>query len=181
MEGLKDKKIAVFLMILMIVLGTAFGSHRSLMKLYKSAEDVFYKGEDGDDFSIQHDLEDRIEYSGYLVKVAKNYLPLDSSYITDVENARNALKAADTIKEKSDANYQLNSALFALYNELENYELSKKDVEYRRSYYASFISSGDKISNNSYNDTARRFNNVLNNFPASLLGRLTGIHELDTF
>jgi LemA protein len=181
MESLKDKKIAVLLMVIMITLGTVFGSHRSLMKLYNSAEDVFYYGENGDGFSIQHDLEHRIEYSGYLVKIAKNYLPADSSFIADVENARNALDTADTIKEKSEADYQLNSVLFALYNELENHELSKKDVEYRRSYYSSFISSGDKISSSSYNDTVRKFNSVLNNFPANVLGRLTAIHELDTF
>lgn len=181
MEKLKDRKLAAFLMIIMIVLGTAFGSHRSLMKLYKSAEDVFYNGENGDGFSIQHDLDDRFEESLKLVKIAQKYPSIDSKYIDDVMYARDSLKNAETIKEKSKANSELDAAVFALYNELGTQELSDLDKEYRISSYGTFNSYGDTISHSSYNSIARRFNDTLNKFPASLLGKLTGIHELDTF
>ncbi len=181
MEKLKDKKIAVLLMILMIVLGTAFGSHRSLMKLYNSAQNIFYIGENKDGLSIQHDLEDRVEYSGYLVKVAEKYMSSDNKLIADVKSSKDALKNADTIKEKSNANYQLYSAVRALYDELGNYKLTEKDVQYRREYYASFSSFGDTISGSSYNNAAREYNRVLNSFPANILGRLTAIRELDIF
>lgn len=181
MESLKDRKIALLLMIIMIVLGTAFGSHRSLMKLYNSAEDVFYNGENRDGFSIQHDLEDRFEESLKLVKIAEKYTSLDSRYIADVTEARNNLKNAETIKDKSKANSELDAAVYALYNELGNQKLSSQDEKYRISAYGTFNSYGDTISHSSYNSTARKFNETLNKFPAGLLGKLTGIQELDTF
>lgn len=181
MESLKDRKIAVFLMIIMIVLGTVFGSHRSLGKLYNSAKDVFYNGEKGDGFSIQHDLDDRFEESLKLVKIAEKYPSLNNKYIDDVKAARDKLKNAGTIKDKSKANSELDAAVFALYNELGNQKLSSQDEKYRTSSYGTFSSYGDTISHNSYNSIARKFNNTLNKFPANLLGRLTGIQELDTF
>lgn len=181
MESLKDRKIAVFLMIIMIVLGTTFGSHRSLMKLYKSAESVFYNGENGDGFSIQHDLDDRFEESLKLVKIAEKYPSLDNKYIDDVKAARDKLKNAETIRDKSKANSELDAAVFALYNELGKQNLSSQDEKYRISSYGTFNSYGDTISHNSYNSIARKFNDTLNKFPANLLGKLTGIEELDTF
>lgn len=177
MESFKDRKIAVFLMIIMIVLGTVLGGHRSLAKLYKTAENVFFDKE----YGIQRDLNDRFEASMNLAKISEKYPSLDRKYINDVKDASNKLKNAETIKEKSQANSELDAAVFVLYNELGNQKLSSQDEKYRTSLYGTFNSYGDTISHNSYNNIARKFNDTLNKFPANLLGRLTGIQELDTF
>lgn len=187
MKLLQNKTTAILIMIVMILAGTLIGSHNSLAKLSSKAENVFYSGINNDGLCIQSDLDKRSELARNLVTVASSYLPQDSAALTAVSSARDQLKNASSIKDKSDANKALDEAVFNLYSILEKDGITEKDELVNNfsknptRIYTDFRSFGDTIKHDKYNDYAKEFNEVITGFPANILSRLTLIKPLELF
>ena len=178
---LLDRKVAAILMVVMMVVATLFGSHRSLSALSKKAEQVFYNGVSGDGLCIQNDLTNRAEQAYNLTTVAKRYLSASDPTVAKVLDAWAQMSSANTIGRKYQANQALTTATTELYELLLPMELSESDGRYLRSIYTDLGSRNDTISHDPYNQLASAFNAELDGFPAKLLGSLTGIHPLELF
>ena len=181
MKLLKNRKIAALLMVLMILGGSLYGGHRSLMKLRDEAEAVFYNGVEGDGLGIQNDLNERIDLAYNLVTVAKRYLSPDDEAVQKLLTARDALSSAQDPKEKNAANRQLTEASIELYEAFGGRSLTEKDEKYRQQIYQDLSSRNDTISHDGYNQEAEDFNKTLRSFPAGILASLTGVEKLELF
>lgn len=180
-----NRKIAIPIMIIMIILGTFLGGYRSLNSLYKKVDKVFYQGVDGDGIGIASDLNDRINTSINLISIAKGYdqdVRVEAA-ITAVNSAKDALSSAATIGDKYQANIALTEATEELHKALgnESLQLSEKDAGYRDSLYNQLSSRNDTISHDGYNDSAVEYNNALQEFPASFFTSLFGIEKAVLF
>ena len=69
----------------------------------------------------------------------------------------------------------------ALYQELQNTQLSPADEQYPGELIAQLESEQDKIDRASYNDEARAYNEKLSAFPVNLLGKLGGVSPMGIF
>lgn len=181
MNLLKTRKGAALVLAVCVVCSTLYGSHRSLMGLYARAQSAFTQGVEGDGFSIENDLGRRAERSLDLATVARRYLPESDRALLGVVEARGALLDSRDPQEKYRANLRLTEAVEVLYGTLGGMELSEADKGYRQRIYADLSSINDIISHDGYNEIARAYNEIRGDFPANLLGGLTGVPTLTLF
>lgn len=179
-ELLKNRNVAIGVTVVVIIMSTMLGSHRSLMAAAYPVEKYFVEGEDG--YSIQRDLDARLGLANNLLIVAKRYLLEDDLTLVDLKDAITTLEDADSVKEKAVANQQLTAATERMDLLLEEYPLSNSDERYRIQIHTDLVSCNQKISHSEYNEMVIEYNTkVLGRFPANLLKRIAMVSELDTF
>lgn len=179
-ELLKNRKVAIGITAVVIVLSTLLGAHRSLVAAAYPVERYFLEGEDG--YSIQRDLDTRVGLASNLMVVAERYLLADDVTLVELQAAITTLNQADTIKEKAVANQQLTVAAERMNLLLEEYPLSSTDDRYRQQIRTDLASCNQTISHNDYNQMAMAYNNdVLGKFPANVLKRVALVPELELF
>lgn len=181
MEFFKNRTVARFITIIVIILATLIGAGSSLRRLRKEAEDIFYLGEDRDGTGIQHDLEMIMSYSYNLTTVASRYMDAEHSLISAVRKNRDTLAQAETPGQKYEAAQNLLQAVTELYTYMGSLPLSESDQKFRNSLYADINSHNIIISRSTYNQHAREFNNTLKRFPANILGTLTFVRPLELY
>lgn len=179
---LKKRSTAMAILAAVLVLGTLFGTHRSLSGKQAEVVESFYHGTGGDDYGIQNKLEQRSDKAKNLVKIAANY---------DVEDARQAVNDActelDQAKSAGDcyaANEALTEAAEVLSQALIQAGLTAEDENYRSGLMADLNSYQLQLERlaGDYNAEVREFNqDILGGFPAGLLGGITGIREVEAF
>lgn len=179
---MKKTGTAIAVLILVVILGTLFGTHRSLSSLRQDTAQAFYQGVDNSGYGISTNLDLRVEYARNLCKVGGRYSV--SQQVTAVEDACAALENAETPEEKYDANNGLTSAVSDLSDALAGQSLSQEDAQLRKSLttdLSSFEMRIDKLAS-AYNTEVRSFNeDILGGFPAGLLGGLLGIDDLEEY
>ncbi len=178
---MKKYSTAITVLVAVVVLGTLFGTHRSLSGLRKDAAEAFYQGADGSGYGISTNLDLRVEYARNFCKIAARYDA--AAEISQVEAACEALEAADRFDDLYDANNRLTDAVNALSLQLEQQTLSESDERYRKSLTADLASYEmriDKLASD-FNAEVRSFNRYLDSFPAGILGRLVGIGNLEEY
>jgi hypothetical protein len=157
----------------LLVLGSIVVSNAQELNQQKSiVEREFF--EDGSGFSIQNDLNKRIELSYNYVTIANNYNIQDQSIMDDLLDAREALANAKTPAQKYMQNIRLTESYIAVYDALGKIDLSQRHAEYRDSIRLDLDEKNNTIKNSTYNSNATEFNNKLNTFPFSIL-KLLGI------
>ena len=107
-----------------------YGSYFAISRAHHGAEQAFYRGEY---YSIQDDLNRRMEYAQDMVYIAKQYnkQQADTHQQADVEPTQAAidrLRHAKTLSEKYDADLDLENAMTDLYISLQGTNL--KAVSY---------------------------------------------------
>lgn len=179
-ELLKNRTVAIGLTVVVMLVSTVLGAHRSLVAAAYPVERYFIEGEDG--YSIQRDLDTRVGLANNLVVVADRYLQMDDVAMIDLKEAITALEEAGSVREKSDANQQLTAATEQVYLVLDDYPLSASDNRYRQQIRTDLASCNQTIRHDAYNDMATAYNTeVLGKFPANVLKRIAFVPELDTF
>ena len=179
---MKNRSVAYGVLALVLVFGTEFGTRRSLTGLRHDASENFYTGVDGSGYGIATNLDLRVEYARNLCKIAAKYDA--AAEVQMVEAACQALEDAADFSEKYDANNHLTSAVETLSIQLSGQTLAQEDEDYRKSLTADIASYEMKIDKlaTPFNQEVRSFNqDALGSFPGGLLGRLTGIHELEEY
>jgi len=175
-----NRKVAVVITVIVMILATLFGSHRSLVAKAAPIEEYFVNGADG--YSIQRDLDAREALAKNLQTVANRYLSANAEAMTELNDAINTMDRANTIQEKSNANQKLTAATEHVYLELEGYPLSAADNKYRTQIKTDLASYNQIISHDKYNEMVVEYNrDILGQFPASLLAKMTRVPELPTF
>ena len=105
---LKNRKVAVVLTVIIMILATLIGSNRSMAAEAYDIEQYFIYGYGG--YSIQHDLDTRTGLAKNLLIVAERNLPSNDSAMEELQDAIVQMELAQTVKEKADANQKLTAA-----------------------------------------------------------------------
>ena len=177
---LKNRKVAVVLTVIIMILATLIGSNRSMAAEAYDIEQYFIYGYGG--YSIQHDLDTRTGLAKNLLIVAERNLPSNDSAMEELQDAIVQIELAQTVKEKADANQKLTAATERMNLVLEEYWLSSSDERYRRQISMELEACNQAISQDPYNEMAIQYNTeVLGSFPGSVLKMVNGIEELETF
>ena len=152
---------------------------------------VFYTGVNEDGLSIDSDLKQRAKDAYTLVGIANRYPEIDASLVERATAAQKALDEANQlpqiqIKARSDANRALDQAIGDLYTALTNTALTDVDRRGARSSYDNFISHGNTIGRDPFNELAAQYNKNVQKmyagFPANLIGGFKGgAPELELF
>ena len=179
---LKKRGTAFGVLAVVLIFGTLFGTWRSLNGLRRDTLEYFYTGVDESGYGIATNLDLRVEYARNLCKIAEKY---DATAETGaVQSACTALEDAEDFGAKYDANNDLAGAVEALSMKLAGQALSQEDESYRKSLTADISSYEMKIDKlaTPFNQEVRSFNqDALGSFPGDILGRLTGVKELEEF
>ncbi len=174
MKILENKIVCIVLMIVLIVGGFLLGGYKGLAGQYQKAEKVFFLGEDGDGICVANDMAERASSLTNMQTVAKKYLPKGDSALESASSSLNDFTQAEgDIRALFAANSQMDSAMAALYQALDDKTLSANDEKYRQRLYADFNSRNDTISHDPYYKYAADYNAILMHFPANLIAGLT--------
>lgn len=178
MEQLKKRSTAL-LIVLVLVLGVSgFKSRITFASYAKTLETVFYEGVDG--ASIAADLESKISTSKNLIFIAEKYLKNEPNEIEALNQSIEKLETAASIKDKNQANKQLDDAFFDLAVLLDTVKLSERDRNYQIMLIYDYKGLNDMIDKSPYHNTAEEFLKQTAGFPASVLYKLSGV-ELSRF
>lgn len=178
----RDRKVAVIITVIIMVLSTGYGAHRSLLQKAETVETIFYYGENGDGVCIQSDLDTRLGLASNLLIVAGRYLSEDDEAMERLTAARTALATAKTIEEKYRANEELTLAADYMDQVLQACVLTPSDNRYRAGIRTDMDAVNQIIGHDGYNDAANAYNrDVLGVFPANVLKEIVMVDELETF
>lgn len=179
-ELLKNRTVAVGITIVVVILSTLLGSHRSMAAMAYPIERYFIEGSEG--YSIQRDLDTRVGLAKNLLIIAERNLGEYDLAVAELESAIQEMEQAKTVKEKAVANQQLTAATDRMNLVLEECVLSNTDERYRIQIRTDLASYNQTISHDRYNELATAYNDeVLGKFPANVLKLVNGVSELETF
>ncbi len=174
MKILENKVVCIILMVILIVGGFLLGGCKGLAGQYQKAEKVFFLGEDGDGICVANDMAERASCLTNMQTVAKKYLPKSDSALESASSSLNDFTQAEgDIRALFVANSGMDTAMAALYQALDDKELSANDEKYRERLYADFNSRNDTISHDPYYKYAADYNEILKHFPANIIAGLT--------
>lgn len=181
MQLLKQRKVAWTITIIVVLAASMLGASLSLGGMRADAEAAFVDGVSKDDPGIQFDLDWLLELSGNLLVVASRYVAADDAELTAVADARSTLETAASPKTKYEAADRLVSRSSALIYTLSQMNLEDRDARYNQSIKADIESRWLILGRNPYNEIASEFNDVLKQFPASVLSKLVSVKPLELF
>lgn len=179
---LENRTLAVILTVVAILLSLVIGSHRSVAAQGREVVEKFSTGIQYSGYSINSDLEDRMDYAQQLAKIAQRYDLSDQAKA--VSDAVSTLYTAGHGHACYVANRELTDAVELLNGALNEAGLSTQDEQYRLEAYRNFVSCNDTISREAalYNRLVYTFNEeILDAFPTGTLAKLTGVEELEAF
>lgn len=177
---MKKRSTAWAILVAVLVLGTIFGTWRSVAGLSRGLTEAFYRGVDGSGYGIATNLDLRVEYARNLCKIAAGY-DADAE-VRAVEDACAHLEDVKGFADKYDANNTLTDAVDALDIALQRQNLSAEDEGYRKSLtadIASFEMRIDKLAS-AFNAEVRQKQGSVSGF-ARLIGNLTGVGGLEEY
>jgi len=180
MELLNNRVIAAFLCALIILASSILGGGATLGSLRSQTAAVFTLGQSGSP-GIQSDLNEVAAQSFNISVIAGRYLQEDYPGILAVLERRDALQAAVSPREKHRAAEELVFATHMLRTTLEGLDLSPQDQNLLAACVVEINARLSLISTGGYNQAALYFNNALERFPASILGRAAGITPLELY
>lgn len=184
MTNLKKRSSAVIIAVIVVILGTLFGVHRSVNSETAKIEALFYKGvylkdEKYTQSSIDAQLKKRADAALGLLTVAKNYTFL-TDLAQELREARELLLDADTISEKYLANAKLESSYKQMFEAL---IVHADDVPASVESYVSTLRGAEGVIENSdYNKMVSEFrNSTLGAFPVNILKNLAFVKYPEYF
>ena len=177
MDVLNNRAVAAILCALVIAVSSVVGAGASLSGLRRQTEAVFSSPRVG----IQGDLNEISAQAFNITVIAGRYLQQDYIGVTSVHAKRDALIHAATPRENHRAAEELLVAVNMLSRTLESLELSAQDRDLLASCLIEINSRVAFISASGYNQAALRFNQTLEQFPANILGRASGVRPLELY
>lgn len=176
MSTLKKRSTAVLIAVVVIVIGTLFGVHRSVDGQTDKIEALFYSGvyitdEKYTQPSIDSQLKKRDTAALGLVTVANNYSGL-KTLTNALQEARLALDNASTIPEKYTANEKMQAAYKSLYASLTQQNLKANEKTSSDSYASTLDGAQGVIEQSNYDGVVSDYIRTLDAFPVNILKNL---------
>ena len=150
--------IGIIAAIGIVLIGFYVGTYNSIIGLEQNVEEKAS--------TIKTQLQRRADLIPNLVSTVKGYTKHEQSVIDSITDAREAINGANSIKELSDANNKLNTALNNLNVVIENYPDLKADT--------TFIGLMDELSGSEnristartdYNNAVKSYNTKISSIP----------------
>lgn len=152
---------------------------------YREAANAFTAGVAADNgYTMWDELNARANNAANVITSAGNAAGVRAEYLTAAQTALDAYEAALAAGDVSglyDANEALTAAVDQLYADLQANSATPTSMGAVQTQYSQFNSAGNVLRNLSYNDTARQYNAEAGGFPASLIGALWGVQEVELF
>ena len=160
---------------ILLLLGLIYiSNHNTIVGLEENAKRKL------SDVKVQ--LERRADLIPNLVETVKGYMQHEEKIIKDITDAREKMLGANTVKEMSEANDQLNAALQIQIVVVENYPDLKASE--------TFINLQDELAGTEnristarrdYNQAVKDYNTKIKTFPASIVASMMGKEEMSYF
>lgn len=170
MKLMENKMVCIVIMILFLLAGVLLGGYKGLSAQYRDVSDIFFTGEAGDGVCAANDMAERASNLTNMQTIGAKYLQPGDRCLQEAVSAVSTYNSAEgDIPAMFQANRIMDTAMENLYRELEDAGLSEKDESYRQRLYADFNSRNDTISHDVYFSYAQTYNQILTQFPASLI------------
>ena len=165
--------IAVIVLILAFVLGSAYVTRRNQMAIKREAVNAQWA-------QVDVVLQRRADLIPNLVQTVKGYAVQEQTVFGDIAAARAALVGAKNPSEKIAANGQLDSALSRLLVIVENYPQLKSNENFQR-LQDELAGTENRIAveRKRYNDAVQDYNTYISLFPNSLVASIGGFARND--
>ena len=201
--GLAKQGTALALsVVVMLAAFVGFGGAKVKSK-YNEARQWFSTGVAADNgYNLSEELTTRLNTAANIITTASNTLGADSTEVQDAQTALNdctaCLEAVQNGGKKQSltslpyyqgstmhALYQADSVLGAmidqLYAKMQEQAADPMKMGAVQGQYGQFNSAGTIISNLQYNTAVYDYQNDVGGFPASLLGKVFGVQEVEPF
>jgi LemA protein len=167
--------ILVILLILALVLGSAYVSRRNQMAIKREAVNAAWS-------QVDVVLQRRADLIPSLVETVKGYAVQEQIVYGEIARARSALLGASTPAEKIAANGQLDSALGRLLVIVENYPQLKSNENFMR-LQDELAGTENRIAieRRNYNQAVQDYNTYISLFPNSLVASMAGFTRNDAY
>jgi LemA protein len=167
--------IAVVVLILAFVLGSAYVGRRNQMAIKREAVNAQWA-------QVDVVLQRRADLIPNLVQTVKGYAVQEQTVFGDIAAARAALVGAKTPSDKIAANGQLDSALSRLLVIVENYPQLKSNENFQR-LQDELAGTENRIAveRKRYNDAVQDYNTYISLFPNSLVASFGGFARNDAY
>jgi len=161
MELLKNRKFAVLITVVVVILATLLGVRGSLNRLARGAEVMFYEGVSLKDEgytqpAINPQLLNCAQAALDYAMVMENHPEL-SGETKALLSARREFIDAKSIREKRSANAGMQQAFAALSEKAGGIELTQKEIDAMAVHTSTFRGAQIAIQNSSYNQQAQSF------------------------
>lgn len=183
----KPNRTAAAIMVLSIVVSMPLGVNRSFTRLRDEVQGEYYYDSTG--YAIWEGVDTCESCAKNMITVAKNYTEQNPELSKLIANLEYSTQVSENTYEFEDKTYteirdavtdMVNDAR-ALYDALQEVELSEKDAKYPRQLIADIDAECDKMARSSYNEEAQSYNEKLSMFPASELRKIARVDYMATF
>lgn len=174
----KSYLILGIILVLVLVLLVPFGMFISYSNSFKALNNEI----ESQMKQIDNILLRRHDLIPNLVNSVKAYLAHEKEIFTNLNNARNRLLEANTVREKAAAEGALASALNRLLMVVENYPQLKANEQVNR-LMDSLEGTENRLAveRKRYNDLVKEYNNKVELFPGNIFAGLVGATKKDYF
>ena len=175
--------------VVMLAAFFGFGSAK-LRGKYNTARQWFTAGVAADNgYNLSEELTTRMNTAANVITTASNTLGADNAEVLTAQDALTAfsndldgVKAGKTrLHALYEDNETLGAAIDQLYAKLQEQAADPMKMGAVQGQYSQFNSAQTIISNLHYNDAVQSYQKDVGGFPASVLGKLFGIQEVELF
>ncbi|HXJ39453.1 MAG TPA: LemA family protein [Bryobacteraceae bacterium] len=167
--------IAIAAGLALVLAGCSFVQTRNQLAISKEAISKEWA-------QVDADLQRRADLIPNLVETVKGYAKEETQVYESLAQARAAMMGARTPQEKIDANNQITGALGRLLVVVENYPNLKANENFKQLQF-SLEGTENRIlqARRRYNEAVQTYNTELAQFPASLVGSISGFQREDAY
>jgi LemA protein len=167
--------ILVILLVVGLLLGSSFVSHRNQMAIKREAVNAAWS-------QVDVVLQRRADLIPNLVETVKGFAAQEQTVFGEIARARSALLSANTPADKIAANQKLDSALGRLLVVVENYPQLKSNENFLR-LQDELAGTENRIAveRRRYNEAVQDYNTYISLFPSSLVASLSGFARNDAY
>ena len=184
-------RIAALALSVVVMLAAFFGfGSAKLRGKYNTARQWFTAGVAADNgYNLSEELTTRMNTAANVITTASNTLGADNAEVLTAQDALTAfsndldgVKAGKTrLHALYEDNETLGTAIDQLYAKLQEQAADPMKMGAVQGQYSQFNSAQTIISNLHYNDAVQSYQKDVGGFPASVLGKLFGIQEVELF
>lgn len=166
--------IGIIVLILLILIGTVWGSYNSLVRLNQGVDNAWA--------NVETQYQRRIDLIPNLVNVVESYARFERDLITNVTAIRSQWQTASTPEQQVAAANQFESAISKLLLISENYPDLKASEQFR-ALQDNLVETENMVSvaRTRYNDAVRQFNIATKAFPSNVVAGWFGFSERTYF
>ena len=166
--------IGIIVLILLVLIGTVWGSYNSLVRLNQ--------GVDSSWANVETQYQRRIDLIPNIVNVVESYARFERELITNVTAIRSQWQSAQSQEQQVQTANQFESAISKLLLISENYPELKASEQFR-ALQDNLVETENMISvaRMRYNEAVRQYNTVTKVFPSNVIAGWFGFSERTYF